>query len=50
MKIKCSDCKGVGYYEPKGWGINVTCCMCGGKGFFNIPKGKQVCESCKGSG
>ncbi len=50
MKVKCFECKGVGYYQPKGWPVNVTCCMCGGKKYFDIPEGMSVCETCRGAG
>ncbi len=50
MFVKCSECNGKGSYIPQGLCIEVECCMCRGKGGFEVPKGQKLCPKCKGSG
>lgn len=50
MLVRCKTCEGKGHVFLKGWGINVSCDVCHGKGGFDVPAGKELCPDCKGKG
>ena len=51
MWVKCKACRGKGRVTLIcDNDIEVDCINCRGKGGFRVPRGKEVCPDCRGSG
>ncbi|MCI8397266.1 MAG: hypothetical protein HFJ52_06550 [Clostridia bacterium] len=50
MLKKCKVCNGKGHVFVEGFGINVSCDVCHGKGGFDVPENKELCPECNGKG
>lgn len=50
MFVKCKKCDGKGKKVFNLGQLEMTCGNCNGKGGFEVPEGKKLCEDCDGSG